>query len=97
MIEQQLPTRMVYVGVTTAAAGAWTELTTSDPTCLASLMPEYPLVEMLVALPQSQVVFPSDSQEQLIKLALQARGSWKQNEPTGTSIEIVRRMREEWK
>ncbi|MBI3742431.1 MAG: hypothetical protein HY257_11850 [Chloroflexi bacterium] len=32
----------------------------------------------------------------LVELARQARGSWKDTEPQGTSVEIVRRLRDEW-
>ncbi len=33
----------------------------------------------------------------LVKLARQAKGSWKKSEGTGTAVEIVRRLRDEWK
>ncbi len=32
----------------------------------------------------------------LVELARQAEGSWKETEPRGTSVEIVRRLRDEW-
>ena len=32
----------------------------------------------------------------LVKLALRAAGSWKEHEGTGTAVEIVRRLRDEW-
>ncbi len=32
----------------------------------------------------------------LVELALQAKGSWKESEGTGTAVEIVRRLRDEW-
>ena len=32
----------------------------------------------------------------LLELALQAKGSWKESEGTGTAVEIVRRLRDEW-
>ncbi len=31
------------------------------------------------------------------KLARQAKGSWKKSEGAGTAVEIVRRLRDEWK
>ncbi|OGO39843.1 MAG: hypothetical protein A2Z03_10095 [Chloroflexi bacterium RBG_16_56_8] len=37
------------------------------------------------------------SREELRALALQAEGSWKESEGTGTAVEIVRRLRDEWK
>jgi hypothetical protein len=36
------------------------------------------------------------SREELVALALQARGSWRESEGTGTSVEIVRKLRDEW-
>ncbi len=33
----------------------------------------------------------------LVALALQAEGSWKESEGSGTAVEIVRRWRDEWK
>lgn len=35
--------------------------------------------------------------EEITELALQAEGSWKESEGAGTSVEIVRRLRDEWK
>lgn len=32
-----------------------------------------------------------------VALARQAKGSWKENEGSGTAVEIVRRLRDEWK
>ncbi|MBI4788721.1 MAG: hypothetical protein HY782_16945 [Chloroflexi bacterium] len=37
------------------------------------------------------------SPEELRALALAAKGSWKESEGTGTAVEIVRRLRDEWK
>lgn len=34
---------------------------------------------------------------QFVQAALRAAGSWKESEGTGTAVEIVRRLRDEWK
>ncbi len=38
----------------------------------------------------------ADERAKLVKLARQAKGSWKESEGEGTAVEIVRRLRDEW-
>ena len=38
-----------------------------------------------------------DNGKELTALALQARGSWGASEGEGTSVDSVRRLRDEWK
>ncbi len=45
----------------------------------------------------NQAPLVDKGRQELVALALQARGSWQENEGTGTSVEIVRRLRDEWK
>jgi hypothetical protein len=36
------------------------------------------------------------SRQELVALARRAEGNWKETEARGTSVEVVRRLREEW-
>jgi hypothetical protein len=37
------------------------------------------------------------SRDELVALALQALGSWQESEGPGNSVELVRRLRDDWK
>lgn len=47
--------------------------------------------------PVSEMRLPAVQRAKLVKLARQAKGSWKQSEGQGTAVEIVRRLRDEWR
>ncbi len=48
-------------------------------------------------LEESQPSLSQSDRARLVELALQAEGNWKTTEPQGTAVEIVRRLRDEWK
>ncbi len=47
--------------------------------------------------PREPAPMSAAQRAKLVALALQAKGSWKESEGSGTAVEIVRRLRDEWR
>ncbi len=50
----------------------------------------------LIANQQKPPMMSAAERAKLVERAKQAKGSWKESEGTGTAVEIVRRLRDEW-
>ncbi len=50
----------------------------------------------LMARSRTSVPMSTEQRTKLVELARRAEGNWKENEASGTAVEIVRRLRAEW-
>ncbi len=50
----------------------------------------------LMARSRAPVQISTQQRTKLVEFARRAEGSWKENEASGTAVEIVRRLRAEW-